>query len=266
MPCTLVVTRRRDPRRARLTRAAPIPGPTACARRSTTRRTARQRPRKFCSASRVRMHTIRARDATARPRHACRTNASPVRRCARTHRPSEKTFASSGRNGPNFVTRRGLTASSLEQIGRRSRHLVPRREHDSEAVTTGNAPLLVVVFVVVGVVVPPSTVRLEDRAPALEAEVEAVRTTVPRQRILTHEVGEPVRDEQPARLHLERRPRRMNRVEIRKQLAHRSDAGAAASAETARGRPATQEQYVEARSNDRIEAAAQRPVLQGKKW
>ncbi len=70
----------------------------------------------------------------------------------------------------------------LEQIGRRSRHFVPCRENDPEAVTTGNTPLVVVVLVVVGVVMPASTIRLEDRALPLEGKVEAVRTTVPDQR------------------------------------------------------------------------------------
>ena len=46
------------------------------------------------------------------------------------------------------------------------RHLVPGREDDAIAVAPGNAPLLVVVLVVGGVVVPAAPVRLEDRRAA----------------------------------------------------------------------------------------------------
>jgi len=71
------------------------------------------------------------------------------------------------------LRRRGSFELLQERVGL-VRDLLPRREHDAISVPARNAPLLVVVFVIRGVVVPTSTIDFEDRSSALEAEVVAV--------------------------------------------------------------------------------------------
>ena len=124
-----------------------------------------------------------------------------VHRTGAHRHPTAHTFAFTP---PESSTR----VSSRRNSSGCSRDLRPGREDDSIAVTPGHAPLVVVALVVGGVVVPATAVRLEDRARPLEAEVEAVGAPFQVERELAHEVGEPVRDEQAAGLHLQRRTRR----------------------------------------------------------
>src|SRR5437667_3505773 len=98
-------------------------------------------------------------------------------------------------------------------------HLLPCREHDAVAVPPRNAPLLVAALVVGRVVVPAAAVRLEDRPLALEREVEEVRTAAPFERELANELGEAVRHEKPAGLHLQCRPSGVRRVELAEEVA-----------------------------------------------
>src|SRR5215211_634363 len=64
----------------------------------------------------------------------------------------------------------------VQEVVGPARHLLPRREHEPIAVTPRDAPFLVVVLVVTGVVVPAATVGLEDRLLRGKCEVEAVGT------------------------------------------------------------------------------------------
>src|SRR5436190_8886994 len=109
--------------------------------------------------------------------------------------------------------------------------LVPGCEHDLVSAASGDAPFLVVVFVVDGIVVPASTVRLEDRSPALEGEVVAISVTVPLEWELAYEVGDPVGDEQAPRLDLQRRSRRVDRIELAERVPQRGNARPSSSTE-----------------------------------
>ncbi len=101
-----------------------------------------------------------------------------------------------------------------QKLLRLARDLGPGREHDAVSVPAGHAPFLVVVFIVGGVVVPATAVSLEDGGSSFEREVESIRATVPKEGKLPNEVVDAVRDEEPPGLHLQRRPRRVLRVEF----------------------------------------------------
>ena len=68
---------------------------------------------------------------------------------------------------------------------------------------TGDAPLLVVVFVVGRIVVPSPPVGLEDRSLSLEGEVEVVGASVPHEWEFAREPLDAVGDEQAACEHFE---------------------------------------------------------------
>src|SRR5205823_5230107 len=74
------------------------------------------------------------------------------------------------------------------------------------AVPARDAPLLVVVFVVEGIVVPSAPVRFDDRSRRRKGKVISIGRAIPLARKLAHEVRHAVCNEKAASLHLERRP------------------------------------------------------------
>jgi len=84
-------------------------------------------------------------------------------------------------------------------------------------------------LVVSGVIVPAASVGLEDCLVALKGEVEQVPPAVPLERKFANELGDPVRNEEPSRLDLQRRARRVLRVKLSEQLANRAYTGSSRS-------------------------------------
>src|SRR5262249_26512732 len=103
------------------------------------------------------------------------------------------------------LSRRAQRRQQLrDQIVWLSRDLVPRGEHEAEAVPARHTPLLVVVLIVEWIVVPSAAVRLKNRAPRRKREVESIPAALPLQRELAGEAGDAARDEKTARLNFKR--------------------------------------------------------------
>src|SRR5439155_21640904 len=92
-----------------------------------------------------------------------------------------------------------------QQVFGLARDLLPCRERDAVAAAAGHAPLLVVVLIVNGVVVPAPTLGLEDEPRVFEGEVVEIGLAVPLEWELANEVGDAVREQQASSLHLEGR-------------------------------------------------------------
>ena len=123
----------------------------------------------------------------------------------------------------------------MHQVVGPARDLVPRREDDAVPVSTGNAPLLLVVLVVRWVVVPAATVGFENGPRFRKSKVEPVRATLPLERELPLETGDPARNEKTACLDLQGGSCRVDRIEVIEELTESASAASSGRADTDRG-------------------------------